>query len=94
MKRIALAVAGIAVAGVLGVGASPAAAASQADASRVTATAEASGLLLPAEDLPRLRGKYWSLTACQNAGYDGVARGHWTRWQCTKGTLQWVLWSD
>jgi hypothetical protein len=91
MKRISLAVAGLVAAGVLGAGASPAAAV--ADTAQATATAGYSSLLLPG-NLPNLRGKYWTFSGCQRAGQDGIARGHWTKFHCSEGTLQWVLWTD
>ncbi|MEV5414305.1 hypothetical protein AB0K60_36400 [Thermopolyspora sp. NPDC052614] len=91
MKRISLAVAGLVAAGVLGVGASPAAAV--ADTAKASATAGSASLRLPG-NLPNLRGKYWTFSGCQQAGHDGIGRGHWTQFHCSRGTLQWVLWTD
>lgn len=48
---------------------------------------------LPA-DLPVLRGKYWTRAGCEQAGRDGIDRGHWSQYQCADGTLQWILWTD
>nr|WSZ96091.1 hypothetical protein OH820_10885 [Streptomyces sp. NBC_00857] len=47
-----------------------------------------------AADLPIHRGKYWTLGGCQEAGQQGIDRGHWSRYQCAKGTLQYSLWTD
>jgi hypothetical protein len=99
MKRMSLAVAGLAAAvgAITAASAVPATAAGTARAhSAVVAVGSVARetVTLTAADLPVHRGKYWTRSGCMEAGQDGVDRGHWSQFHCSAGPVFWNLWTD
>ncbi|MFJ2606149.1 hypothetical protein ACIQOU_15435 [Streptomyces sp. NPDC091279] len=80
-----LLLAGAALVAPLGVGVSSAAA-----APATTHTVAAA----PAANLPVYRTWYWTWANCDNAGRQGVERGHWDQYQCAEGDVFWHLWTN
>lgn len=72
----------------------PAASADSAGVTARTTSAESATVARTAADLPVYRDWYWSYAACDNAGRQGVERGHWGAYQCAEGDMFWHLWTD
>ncbi|MEV0037021.1 hypothetical protein [Streptomyces sp. NPDC050804] len=93
MKRLASFAAALAVTAVtaMGIGTAQAVAAGSDQLTRATASSAA---VAAVDGYPNLRGRYVTRGGCLEAGQEGVARGHWTGFQCANGTFFWILWTD
>ncbi|MGW6742716.1 hypothetical protein ACWGDX_18680 [Streptomyces sp. NPDC055025] len=47
-----------------------------------------------AADGPVLRGQYFRLAECLEAGGRGVDGGQWSWYRCASGGFKWYLWTD
>ncbi|MFE4173413.1 hypothetical protein ACFRR7_15405 [Streptomyces sp. NPDC056909] len=94
MARVALALRGLAVAlaAVAGTGVAVTGAAA-AERVHVQPKDEA-GAGTPAPDNPVLRGQFFKLAECLEAGRRGVDGGQWSWYQCASGGFKWYLWTD